>query len=218
MADEILRYWIRSNAKTADEARRHVEQLRKIALGIQPFDEVGEVGEFVGKEADWNNYEDESLEAGILIHATRIVRFDDLEVVVEADQAIAFAAWFGEGDAAYFGLAHHPMIYDPDELAISTGLVGWSWEGECVVDFEDANKKYLCIVHTLLQAKLAGLLETWDSRSGPPDSNEVATEFREFNARLRSSFKFIEQEDGSIRFDISGPELERLEDEDGGQA
>jgi len=217
MSDDILYYTIKSTATTADEARRQVEQLRQIALGIAPFQKVGGVVEFVGRDADWNNYEEDSLEEIILIHATRVMPFDDLEVIVGADHVIAFPAWFGEEDMAYFGLAHHPAICDPEELAIPTGLTGWSWEGECRVDFSDNNKKYLCIVHALLQANLAGILETWDSRSCPKDANEVVTDFVEFDTRLRSSFKVVEQDDGSISFNIHGPFIERLglDEEDG---
>lgn len=174
-----IHYTLRSDAASPEQARHHVERLRKVALDL-PMSEVGEVVEFSGDACNFKAAEDDSLR-WLLVQARRMTRIGELYHLVVPIHVFAFSTWPGEGcEAANFGLAFYPDTIETKEGVLATDLSGWSWQSFCKTQYASnmtvggtANfvRCHMTVVRLLDHAKAMGILESvndeghfWENR------------------------------------------------------
>ena len=127
---DFITYTITSSATTPEVARRHVEQLRRVVLGLRRFEQVGEVKEFIGAECDWEHYDEDDLRQALLIVATEYLELEIADVPVSPMHAIGFSAKPVDCDEwTHFALAIYPEHVEFEGLCEPTNLpCSWSWE------------------------------------------------------------------------------------------
>ena len=126
-----IHYRLHADTTSADEARRLVEQLRAKALAL-PFQEVGELTDLGGDQADPDKLDRDDPNRWLLIQAGEYVERGGRQYPVTPDRLIAFSAWPGEGcEEANFGLALYPKTIEVGGRRVRTGLSGWSWSSFC---------------------------------------------------------------------------------------
>jgi hypothetical protein len=130
-----IHYSLRSDAGSADKARRQVEALRQRALDL-PFAEVGELVEFEGDDCRFERH-DHPLVRWLLAQAAVPVLSDGRGSEVVPLHVVAFRTWPGEGcEAANFGLCRYPAeVVTGEGRRIPTGLPGWTWQSFCKTQY-----------------------------------------------------------------------------------
>lgn len=195
-----IHYELHSASRSVRNARRLVEQLRQAALDL-PFKEVGQVVEFVGDDANFDNADRGNENCWLLIQAAQSIHKDDRFYQVPPRHVIAFSTWPGDGsEPANFGLALYPATIDVANGFLTrrmrTMLSGWSWSSFCKTQYasnpahggvENFLRCHLAVVALLDRAKKLGVLkhvsdegEFWEHR----DIKALATEVGEWNTML----------------------------------
>ena len=189
-------------AATGDDehARTLIDQLRQAALDL-PFQHVGEIVEFTGRQCDYNKRADDDPSRWLLIQAGTFIALPvtpaeqlrgvrrDLEVVPQ--QIIAFETEPGDGcEQANFGLCRFPSHLSHPQLGmVETKLTGWSWRSFCKTHYASDPRLgglpnflrcHLGVVAVLDEAQRLGVLanvddegDFWDTRSLDRLSKEI---------------------------------------------
>jgi hypothetical protein len=170
-----IHYSLRSNARTAGEARHVVEQLRERALDL-PFTEVGKLLELRGGDCDFENARRSPRLHWLLIQASQYVEQDGLSLPVAPIHVIGFSTSPGEGsEAANFGLCRYPSMVEVKGSRFETGLKGWSWRSFCKTQYasnpecggvENFLRSHLTVVSLLDHAAKLGILKKVSDESG----------------------------------------------------
>lgn len=122
-----IHYDLRSDTRSPAKARQLVEGLRSKALDL-PFQEVSEIVEFSGEQADFNNVNPDDPNRWLLVQSGRYVVSGNRHFNVRPTRLIAFSTSPGDGcEDANFGLAVYPATIkveiDPlKPTTIRTGL------------------------------------------------------------------------------------------------
>ena len=167
-----IHYDLKADTRSPTKARRLVDDLRCKALDL-PFQEVDEVVEFSGEEADFNKVDRDDPNRWCLIQSSRHVNVGDRCYTVMPTRLIAFSTYPGEGcEQANFGLATYPATIqvevDWKPKTIRTGLGGWSWSSFCKTEYasnpdcgglENFLRCHLAVVKLLDHAKELGILK-----------------------------------------------------------
>jgi hypothetical protein len=99
-----IHYALHSDTRSAKEARRLVEDLRKRALDLS-FAEVREVVELKGDACQFDRYGQDHPHRWLLVQAGQYVEREHVHYSVMPKHVVAFSAWPGEGcEEANFGL------------------------------------------------------------------------------------------------------------------
>lgn len=161
-----IHYTLRADTTVPAKARQLVKQLYQRASDI-PFQSVGEVVEYHGRDADFNQRANYDSDRWLLIHACQYVHVHPYPIPPR--HLIAFSTDPGDGsEKAFFGLARYPDIIDTGNGdRISTGLAGWSWHSACMTQYSNAPafggtknflRAHLSIVQLLDEANGLGIL------------------------------------------------------------
>jgi hypothetical protein len=220
-----IHYKLESAINTPEEALRVIEQLRQKALDL-PFEEVGEIVEFIGESADFFNLDRDDPNRWLLAQAGQYFIHDEVYYSVKPSHLIAFSTFPGEGcEGANFGLALYPKTIEVDGKEIHTDLVNWSWSSFCKTQYasnpadggiENFLKCHLAIVKLLDAANELGILKEvrdeghfWEER----DIKALAVQVGDWNTmiagwagRLKDAFS------GNVESEIAKfPNFEHLE-------
>ena len=194
-----VHYRLHSDTRSATEARRLVEELRKRALDL-PFVEVGQVVELKGDACDYEKRGRDDPNRWMLIQAGQYVERENIHYHVEAKHVIAFSADPGEGcEQANFGVCLYPAvlaIQDPrtgHPRRLRTELKGWCWSSFCKTQYASGAQYggvpnflrcHLTVIRLLDHVKQFGILASvsdegdyWEKR----DIKALAQEVGEWN-------------------------------------
>ena len=148
MADlsDFITYTITSSATTLDAARRHVEALRRVVLGLRRFEQVGNVQEFIGTACDWEHYDADDPRQALLMVATEYVELEIADVPVAPIHAIGFSAKPINCDEwTHFAVAIYPEHIEFEELCEPTNLSrSWSWEVKIKAEPDEHRMRLRC--------------------------------------------------------------------------
>ena len=191
-----IHYKLKSDTRTAREARRLVEELRKRALDL-PFKEVGEVVELTGDACAFDRYDREHPHRWLLVQAGQYVERGNINYSVAPRHVIAVSTWPGEGcEEANFGLCLYPgilAVQDPrtgQRRRVRTGFSGWCWGSFCKTQYATQNglnhflRCHLSVIKMLDHAKHLGILESVSDEGGfweKRDVKALAQEVGEWN-------------------------------------
>ena len=167
-----IHYDLRANARSRNKARQLVDDLRSKALDL-PFQEVDEVVEFIGEEANFRTVDQDDPHRWLLIQSRRHINVGNRYFTVSPTWLIAFSAYPGNGcEDANFGLAKYPATIqveiDRTPTTIRTGLSGWSWSSCCKTEYasnpdcgglENFLRCHLAVVKLLDYSKELNLLK-----------------------------------------------------------
>ena len=178
----MIHYDLQAQPQSPKAIRDLLEKLRRKALEL-PFRAVGELIEFVGEAADYENYEKTDPLYWFLLQAVETIRPDGHAFDVKPEHVIAFTTIPGDGcQDAYFGLASHLEIVGRSPKTFHTGLQSWSWSGYCSTvgaskpecgDIENFLRCHLAIVNLLDYAsELCIVKEVLDDGDFFHDRNE----------------------------------------------
>ena len=190
----MIHYELQAEPQSHTAIRQLVEELRTKALEL-PFTTIGDVVEFKGTAADFENYKRADPLCGLRFSANEIYRPDGQAFDVKPVHIIVFSTIPGNGcEAASFGLALHSDAVENDR--IQTKLQGWYWRGYCSTDrasnpdcggMENFLRCHLAIVQLLDHAAELGILKDildeggyWSKRN----INELAAEVTRWNCLL----------------------------------
>ena len=191
-----IHYQLRSDAKTAQDARRLMAELRKRACDL-PFAEVGEVVEMRGDACHFDNHDREYPHRWLLIQAGQYVERDGVHYGVKPKHVIAFSADPGDGcEQANFGMCLYPAILNIQDprtghpRRLRTGLKGWCWSSFCKTQYATQHgtdhfvRCHLSVIRMLDHAKNLGILASvsdegdfWEKR----DVKALVQEVGEWN-------------------------------------
>jgi hypothetical protein len=191
-----IHFKLESTINTPEEARRVIEQLRQKALEL-PFEEVGEIVEFIGESADYENLDRDDPNFKLVAGAIECFPCVEDYYSVIPSQIIAFSTFPGEGcERANFGLAVYPKTIVLNDHTFSTDLVNWSWSSSCntryasnpaVGGIKNFLKCHLAIVKLLDAAEELGILKEvqdrgpfWDER----DIKALAVQVGDWNTMI----------------------------------
>jgi len=199
-----IHYSLQANVTTAKEARHLLGQLRQKALDL-PFKEVGEVVEFDGDAASFENCDRDNPHRWLLIQAEGSAPRGNTHYRVMPKQLVAFSTWPGEGaEEANFGLAVYPktiMVEDRDRWPhrrkrLRTGLEPWSWSSFCKTQYasnpdcggvENFLRCHLAVIKLLDHAAQLGILKEVSDEGGFWENRDVkalAKEVGEWNSMI----------------------------------
>ena len=185
-----IHYHLKSDTTSPAKARQLVKQLRQRAMDI-PFKSVGEIVEYHGRDADFEQRANHDPDRWMLVQAGQYVEKDGYHYRVPPKHLIAFNTDPGDGaEQANFGLAMYPgVITGHDGRRVRTGLKGWSWSSFCKTQYashpelggvENFLRCHLSVVKLLDAANELGILEEvddegefWDRRDVKALSEEV---------------------------------------------
>lgn len=225
-----IHYSLQANARTADEARQQVEQLRQRALDL-PFKEVGDLVCLAGDDADFDKAPSDSPHDWLLVQATAFVITGDSYLCVKPERLIVFSTWPGEGcEQANFGLASYPASVDTTNRAgqprrAGTDLTGWSWRSFCKTQYasnpdcgglENFLRCHLAVIALLDAAADIGILTDvsdeghfWKKR----DIKALVSEIGEWNSLIAGwSGRLKDAFGGAVHAEIANfPNFEHLE-------
>ena len=194
-----IHYQLKSDARTAKQARKLVEQLRQRALDL-PFAEVGKVVELKGEACDFQTYDGNDPLRWLAIQAGQYVEHEGSHYRVKTKHVIAFSTYPGEGcEAANFGLAVYPAALCVQDTStrrnrkLRTELAGWCWGSFCKTEYASRHgidhfvRCHLSVVRMLDYAKELGILASvsdegdyWDKR----DVKALAQNVGEWNESM----------------------------------
>lgn len=204
------------------KARQFVKRLRKRALDI-PFQSVGDVVEFHGRDADFEQRAKHDPDRWMLIQAGQSVERNGYHYHVPPKHQIAFSTFPGNGaEQANFGLAKYPgFIKGHDGRRIRTGHSGWSWQSFCKNQYasnpefggvENFLRCHLSVVKLLDAANELGVLdevsdegEFWERR----DAKALVEEVGEWNEHIAG---FVGRLKDTFGGDFSAPNFENLKE------
>ena len=129
-----IHYKLTTKLADPKEVRQLVETMRQFALDL-PFQEVGEIKEFKGKDTDRNSPDDPNL--WLKIQAGAFVKGEKRAYNVAPKHIIAFETVPGEGsEPANFGFCQYPAFVPGNEgKRVATGLRGWQWGSFCKTQY-----------------------------------------------------------------------------------
>jgi hypothetical protein len=132
-----IHYQLRSIARSAEDARELVEQLRQRAMDL-PFKEVREVLDLSGPACDYEQRGKGDPNRWLLLQGHQVIIHGEYSYHLAPKRLIAFSTWPGEGsEAANFGLCRYPRTVEGyDGKKVTTGLPsGWSWQSFCKTQY-----------------------------------------------------------------------------------
>ena len=225
-----VHYDLHSTSKSPKKARQLLEQLRQKALDL-PFKEVGEIVEFSGEQADFNNVAADDPNRWLLVQSGQYVVNDNRHFNVRPTRLIAFSTSPGDGcEDANFGLAVYPATIEVEidplkPKKFRTGLATWSWSSFCKTQYasnpecggvENFLRCHLTLIKLLDHASVIGLLKRVSDEGGfwlKRDLKALVQEIGEWNTllagwagRLKDSFG-----DGLVSEISKFPNFEHLE-------
>lgn len=173
-----IHYKLKLNCNSAEIARQKLIALHHVALDL-PFAEVSELVEFQGEECRFNRDRPEDPHAWLKLHASRSMKYEHSYIRVDAQQAIGFSAWPGEGcESATFGLAVFPNQVElasenggdriRSSVVVPSNLPPWSWSSFCKTQyasnpeyggFQNFLKCHELVIKLLDAAQELGILE-----------------------------------------------------------
>ena len=168
-----IHYDLQADTRSAVKARHLIGELRKKALDL-PFQDVGEIVEFSGEQANYDNVDQDDPNRWLLIQSGRYVKYGDRHFSVRPTRLIAFSTSPGDGcEDAYFGLATYPATIEVEvdswkPKTIRTGLGRWSFASFCKTEYasnpdcgglENFIRCHLCVVRLLDHASELGILK-----------------------------------------------------------
>lgn len=228
-----IHYSLQADTNNARAARTLLEQLRSKALDL-PFKEVGELVEFKGDDASFENCSPDAPHRWLLIQSDGSVIQGDSHFRASPNHLIAFSTWPGEGsEEANFGLALYPKTIEIEDRSqvphrkkrLRTELPPWSWKSFCKTQYasnpqcggvEHFLRCHLAVVKLLDHAAELGILKEvsdeggyWDKR----DLKALATEVGEWNSMIAGWTGRLKDAFGdSIQAEITKfPDFEHLE-------
>ncbi len=223
-----IHYSLQADVQDASAARQLVDQLHLKALDF-PFQSVGEVIEFSGDEADFNNAERQDPHFWLLLQSSRFIERGEGFLHVIPTHIIAFTVRPGEGsEPANIGLAHYPVQGEGNIGLIDTGLSGWSWASFCKTQYASNPKHggtdnflrcHTALVALLDHAKSLGLLSVvrddagyWQKR----DFEALAKEVGGWNTAIAGEVGKLKDQHGQGVASAIGkfPNFEHLEADD----
>jgi hypothetical protein len=194
-----IHYKLHCDTRSANEAHRLVEELRKRALDL-PFTEVGEVVELKGDACAFDRYDREHPHRWLLIQAGQFVEREGIHYSVMPKHVVAFSAWPGEGcEEANFGLCIYPGVLDITDprtgcaRRLRTELSGWNWGSFCKTQYASSHgldhflRCHLSVIKMLDHAQQLDILASvndegdfWEKR----DIKALAQEVGEWNEQM----------------------------------
>jgi hypothetical protein len=194
-----IHYQLHSDAKTAQEVRRLVEELRKRACDL-PFAEVGEIVDMKGDACRYDAHDRDYPHRWLLIQAGQYVEQGNIHYHVDPKHVIAFSADPGDGcEQANFGLCLYPAILNIQDprtgrpRRLRTDLKGWCWHSFCKTQYASSPAAggvpnflhcHLSVIRMLDHAKQLGILSSvsdegdyWEKR----DVKALVQEVSEWN-------------------------------------
>lgn len=168
-----IHYDLQAETRSPVKARHLIGELRKKAFDL-PFQEVGEIVEFSGEQANYDNVDQDDPNRWLLIQSGQYVKFGDRHFNVRPTRLIAFSTSPGDGcENANFGLAVYPATIEVEidrwrPKTIRTGLAHWSWSSFCKTEYasnpdcgglENFIRCHLAVVKLLDHASTLGILK-----------------------------------------------------------
>lgn len=215
-----IHYSLKSDTRSAKEARRLMEELHRCAATL-PFKEVGPVLEITGDACAFEGQPDDELRRWLLIQAAGDVQQGKYSYSVTPTHVIAFSTLPGDGcESANFGLCRYPAtievadhdVWPVGKRKIRTSLSGWRWSSFCKTEYASNPecggipnflRSHLLVVRMLDRCRELGLLtevrdegDFWMKRDPQALVKEVG-EWNEMIAGLAGKMK-----------DLVGPELQ----------
>ena len=158
-------YSFRSDAKTIEEARHQVEQLRQTTIA-QSFEEVNELIEIESDDCDHERHKDGK--KLLLIHASRVILEEKL-YKFQPQHLFVFTSMPGAGcETAIFGLAKTPEFIESkkEERLVMNGQ--WVFSSYCKTQYASSPKyggienfvrSHLAMIAVLDKANELGIIE-----------------------------------------------------------
>jgi hypothetical protein len=197
-----IQYALHSDTRSAKEARRLVEELRKRALDL-PFQEVGEVVDLKGDACQFDRYGQDHPHRWLLVQAGQFVEREGIHYTVAPTHVVAFNAWPGEGcEESTFGLCIYPGVLDITDPRtgrarnLRTELKGWNWSSFCKTQYSSSAEAggvpnflrcHLSVVRMLDHAKQLGILAKVNDEGGfweKRDLQALAREVGDWNEQM----------------------------------
>lgn len=208
-----IHYGMKSRIKKTSNVRARLEQLRQRALDL-PFEEVGEIHEFVGEDCDFEKHRGTD-NLWLLIQSSGNVEYKTryghkLYYTVQPDHVMGFSTWPGEGcEEANFGFCHYPETMQVEfGETIPTNLKGWRWSSFCKTQYatnpecggiQNFLRCHLCVIRMLDHARELKILDGvsdegdyWEKR----DLESLAREVGEWNTMIAGFFGAIKDNMG----------------------
>lgn len=207
-----IHYDLQADTRSPAKARQLIEGLRSKALDL-PFQQVDEVVEFKGVDADYERLGRDDPNRWLLIQSGQYVKQGNRNFSVRPTHVIAFATSPGDGcEEANFGLCLYPATIEVPfdsrtTKRIRTGLGKWSWSSCCKTQYasnqdcgglENFIRCHLVVVKLLDQAAEIGVLKEvrdeggfWQKRDLKALAQEIGdwnTLLAGFAGRLRDAF------------------------------
>jgi hypothetical protein len=220
-----IHYELKSNTRSAKQARSLIEQLRQHALDL-PFSAVGPLFNLSGDAADFDKLDRDDPNRWLLIQAGQYVERNGCHFQVSPTNVVAFTASPGEGcEASNFGLCRYPGTVEIEGRKVRTGLSGWCWSSFCKTQYasnqecggvENFLRCHLCVIRLLDHAKSLDILDEvsdegdfWEQR----DIAALANEVGEWNSMLAGFVGGLKDQFGSdfIAPITEFPDFEHLE-------
>ena len=130
-----IHYSLQAQFQDASAARQLVDQLHRHALDL-PFQNVGEIIELSGAQANFNNADRKDPHFWLLLQSSRFIERGEIFLHVPPLHFIAFSVHPGDGsEPANFGLARYPKRGVSEDGEVETGLFGWSWASFCKTQY-----------------------------------------------------------------------------------
>lgn len=222
-----IHYSLQADVQDASAARQLVDQLHRNALDLD-FQSVGEVIEFSGDEASFDNAARQDPNRWLLVQALRFIE-GEKPLMVPPLQIVAFSIRPGGGsEQANIGLARYPEKGVSEAGEVVTGLTGWSWASFCKTQYASSPKHggidnflrcHTALVALLDYAKSLGILSDvrdeggyWQSR----DAEALAKEVVSWNTELAGWAGMLKDQLGKGVQSAIGkfPNFEHLEADD----
>jgi hypothetical protein len=229
-----IHYQLKTSLTEVEDIRLLVESLRQVARDL-PFKEVGDLLEFQGAEADYQQCDRKDPHRWLKIQAGQHVKEGERYFHVDPLHIVAFSTWPGEGcEEANFGLCRYPAHVTPasasgSRRAYATGLDGWRWSSFCKTQYasdpqlggvSNFLRCHLCVVKLLDFAKATKLISVdvndegayWEKRDLKKLAGEVGN-WNEIVAGLAGMFQDAARSQGmATDAAIAGfPNFEHLE-------
>jgi hypothetical protein len=199
-----IHYQLECSPSSTNQARSLVERLQQRARDL-PFQEVGDVIELRGDEADFQKVDRDHPHRWLLIQAASHLEVGDIHYTVAPQHVIAFATHPAEGaEAANFGLAVYPKTLLLSGKRVRTNLTCWSWGSFCKTQYasnpayggvENFLRAHLLVVSLLDHAAALGLVkhvsdegDYWENRDLESLAKQVG-QWNEMIAAIAGQFK-----------------------------
>jgi hypothetical protein len=172
-----IHYSLQSDARTIEDARERVRQLRKRATTL-PFANVSELMEVSADACDFQQRPQDDPRRWLLVQAGRFVEHEGYTFRVPPRRVIAFTAIPGEGcEPANFGLCQYPPTFRaPDGRDLPSNVPAlWCWQSLCKTQYasnpglggiESFLKCHLSVIRLLDAAAELGLKPEVSDESG----------------------------------------------------